>query len=202
MKIHAVIDTNIIVSAMLTANPLSPTRCILGKIRDNDVTPMINDDIIEEYTEVLSRSKFHFKQDDIDNMLDLVNTKGVRYTPTCLRQDFIDMNDVIFYETYLMRDGSYLVTGNLRHFPKEARIVSPNDMMDILRLSDINSDNLLNEPAHPYMSNRLQRAWEALERMQASAVANGISDMTMEEIDEEIRQYREQRTATKTRRFL
>ena len=49
---------------------------------------------------------------------------------------------------------------------------------------------------------KIQRAWEAIERMQASAVANGISDMTMEEIDEEIRQYREQRTATKTRRFL
>ena len=40
---------------------------------------------------------------------------------------------------------------------------------------------------------KIQRAWEAIERMQASAVANGISDMTMEEIDEEIRQYREER---------
>ena len=49
---------------------------------------------------------------------------------------------------------------------------------------------------------KIQRAWEAIERMQASAVANGISDMTMEEIDEEIRQFREERTATKTRRFL
>ena len=40
---------------------------------------------------------------------------------------------------------------------------------------------------------KIQRAWEAIERMQASAIANGISDMTMEEIDEEIRQYREER---------
>ena len=40
---------------------------------------------------------------------------------------------------------------------------------------------------------KIQRAWEAIERMQASAVANGISDMSMEEIDEEIRQYREER---------
>ena len=31
--------------------------------------------------------------------------------------------------------------------------------------------------------------------MRASALANGISDMTMEEIDEEIRQYREERRA-------
>ena len=40
---------------------------------------------------------------------------------------------------------------------------------------------------------KIQRAWEAIERMQASAVANGISEMSMEEIDEEIRQYREER---------
>ena len=40
---------------------------------------------------------------------------------------------------------------------------------------------------------KLQRAWEAVERMRASALANGIADMSMEEIDEEIRQYREER---------
>ena len=34
---------------------------------------------------------------------------------------------------------------------------------------------------------KLQRAWEAIERMRASAAANGISDMSMEEIDAEIR---------------
>lgn len=39
---------------------------------------------------------------------------------------------------------------------------------------------------------KLQRAWEAIERMRASALANGIADMPMEEIDEEIRKYREE----------
>ena len=39
---------------------------------------------------------------------------------------------------------------------------------------------------------KLQRAWEAIERMRASAVANGIADMSMEEIDEEIRLAREE----------
>ena len=37
---------------------------------------------------------------------------------------------------------------------------------------------------------KLQRAWEAMERMRASAVANGVADMPMEEIDEEIRDAR------------
>ena len=42
---------------------------------------------------------------------------------------------------------------------------------------------------------KIQRAWEAAERMRASALANGIADMSMEEIDEEIRQYREEKRA-------
>ena len=46
---------------------------------------------------------------------------------------------------------------------------------------------------------KLQRAWEAIERMRASASANGIADMSMEEIDEEIRLCREERRARKSK---
>ena len=46
---------------------------------------------------------------------------------------------------------------------------------------------------------KLQRAWEAIERMRASAIANGIADMSMEEIDEEIRLCREERRARKSK---
>ena len=46
---------------------------------------------------------------------------------------------------------------------------------------------------------KLQRAGEAIERMRASAIANGIADMSMEEIDEEIRLTREERRARKSK---
>ena len=46
---------------------------------------------------------------------------------------------------------------------------------------------------------KLQRAWEAIERMRASAIANGIADMSMEEIDKEIRLTREERKARKSK---
>ena len=39
----------------------------------------------------------------------------------------------------------------------------------------------------------LTRAHAAMERMRQSAVANGLSDMSMEEIDEEIRLFREEK---------
>ena len=47
---------------------------------------------------------------------------------------------------------------------------------------------------------KLQRAWEAIERMRASAAANGIADMSMEEINEEIRLCREERRARKSKK--
>ena len=196
MSIHAVIDTNVIVSSMLTSNPSSPTKHILGNVREGKIIPMVNDDILEEYKEVLSRPKFNFHQNDINDILDLYNVKGVKFIPECLRNDFVDLNDVIFYETYLLLDEAYLITGNLRHFPQEPRIVSPADMVQIISLTDNMSDGILSEPEYKYGSEKqakIQRAWEAAERMRASALANGIADMSMEEIDEEIRQYREEK---------
>ena len=49
---------------------------------------------------------------------------------------------------------------------------------------------------------QLQRAWDAVERMRASALANGLADMSMEEIDEEIRQYREERQARRIKEVM
>ena len=191
MIVHAVIDTNILVSALLTSNPSSPTKGVLDLVREENITPMINGEIIEEYAEVLSRSKFHFAKTDIEDTLNLFLVKGENYTPKCLREGFADPDDIIFYETYLMEDDAYLITGNLKHFPSEPRIVSPADILHIIRISENLTNTILSEPLAEYMSDinqkKLQRAWDAIERMRASAIANGIADLSMEEIDEEIR---------------
>ena len=199
MTIHAVIDTNVLVSALLTSNPGSPTQGVVDQIREGNVTPMINGEIIEEYAEVLSRSKFDFAKADIKDTLNLFLVKGENYTPECLRDGFADPDDTIFYETYLMKDDAYLITGNLKHFPSEPRILSPADIIHIIHLSDGISNKVLSEPKAVYISEinkkKLQRAWEAIKRLRASAIENGIADMSMEEIDEEIRRCREESKA-------
>lgn len=48
-KLYAVIDTNVIVSAMFTHNPESPTKLILDHILRGDVIPLYVDEIISEY---------------------------------------------------------------------------------------------------------------------------------------------------------
>ena len=65
VKFFAVLDTNVLVSAMFTGNPSSNPRQILDLVFEGIITPLFNKEIIEEYTEVLSRDKFPFKPDDV-----------------------------------------------------------------------------------------------------------------------------------------
>ena len=43
------------------------------------------------------------------------------------------MSFVIFYEVALSKEDAYLVTGNTKHFPKKPIVVTPAEMMKILR---------------------------------------------------------------------
>ena len=189
MIIHAVIDTNILVSGMLTSNETAPTRQILAHIQQGSIVPMTNIAIIEEYTDVLTRNKFSFDKEAVKNLLEMIGNRSRQYTPTVTHSDFSDIDDAIFYDTYIMRDDAYLITGNLKHFPKESRILSPSDMMQIINLQT-NQNNILSDIECPYMSERraliMARGKEALERIRANAILNGTADMSMEEINEEI----------------
>ncbi|MBQ7811868.1 MAG: putative toxin-antitoxin system toxin component, PIN family [Bacteroidales bacterium] len=196
MIINAVVDTNILVAGMLTSNETAPTRQIIENIQKGTIVPMTNVAIIEEYTDVLSRDKFSFDKEAVKNLLEMIGDRSKQYTPTVTHSDFADIDDAIFYDTYLMRDDAYLITGNLKHFPKESRILSPSDMMQIINLQT-DQNNILSDIEYPYMSERraaiMLRAQEALERIRANAILNGTADMSMEEINEEIEAVRRNR---------
>ena len=65
MQIYAVVDTNVIVSALIAKNPQSPPNLVLREMLDGKIIPLYHADIIEEYREVLSRTKFHLKEETI-----------------------------------------------------------------------------------------------------------------------------------------
>ena len=46
---------------------------------------------------------------------------------------FIDLKDVVFYEVALSHEGSSLVTGNIKHFPKSPIVVTPAEMLAIMK---------------------------------------------------------------------
>jgi hypothetical protein len=43
-----------------------------------------------------------------------------------------DPKDLVFYEVALSQEDSFLVTGNIKHFPKKPFIVTPTEMLAII----------------------------------------------------------------------
>ena len=134
MQIYAVVDTNVIVSALITKNPQSPPYLVLREVLDGKIIPLYHSDIIEEYREVLSRTKFHLKDETIRKVIDSIISNGIEVNPTPTGEILIDMDDLIFYEVAMEKrdDDAYLVTGNQKHYPVRDFIVTPSEMMDIL----------------------------------------------------------------------
>ena len=128
---YAVFDTNVLVSALMTRRADSPTVALLDYVLDRRIVLLYNDDILSEYDEVLHRSKFDFSDDRIQAVIDLVKT-GIHLDPTTSSEDFPDPDDRVFYEVALAKDGSYVVTGNLKHFPRTPIVVTPAEMMKML----------------------------------------------------------------------
>ena len=67
MKHYAVIDTNVLVSSMLTSNPDSTIAKIINYVRLGSIIPMFDDTILEEYQAVLSRDRFSFDKTESTN---------------------------------------------------------------------------------------------------------------------------------------
>lgn len=131
MVIYAVIDTNVLVSALLTKNPNSATVKVMESISNHRIIPIYSLDIIEEYIEVLHRKKFNFNKKDIKNMIRKITVNGIEVNPHSTGEILPDMNDLVFYEVVMEKrsDDAHLVTGNIKHFPVREYIVTPAEIM-------------------------------------------------------------------------
>lgn len=67
MTYYAVIDTNVLVSALLKEDSI-PGKIVNAAI-SGVITPLINFDIFMEYSDVLSRAKFNFDQNRVNTLL-------------------------------------------------------------------------------------------------------------------------------------
>ena len=130
MSIRVVVDTNVLVSAFLTKNPLSPTVRIYRSILAGEVIPLISDEIIDEYKDVLHRAKFKFNPDDVDSGIAYIELIGEYLFPVDSDEDFIDPEDKVFYCTALAGE-AYLVTGNIKHYPQSAIVITPSEFCEI-----------------------------------------------------------------------
>lgn len=150
MKIYAVIDTNVIVSALLSHYDDAATVQTIKRVISGDIVPIYNDDIINEYLTVLHRSKFNFSESLITETIKVIIDFGI--STERLESSIVlpDPKDLVFYEVALSVDDSFLVTGNIKHFPKKPFIVTPAELLRIMDELSSGNKRLLNEPPVPY----------------------------------------------------
>ncbi|MDE6651363.1 MAG: putative toxin-antitoxin system toxin component, PIN family [Paramuribaculum sp.] len=133
-RIYAVIDTNVLVSSLFSSGSASNPSQVINALIKGAITPLYNDEIIEEYREVLSRDKFKFKAEHIDALLSVFVEFGINTARSDAGDEvFPDNDDIVFYEVALTVDDAYLVTGNTKHFPVKTFVVTPAEMVEILQ---------------------------------------------------------------------
>lgn len=133
MKYYAVIDMNVLVSAMLKWNSIPGN--IMELAFDGLIIPILNNHIVNEYREVLARPKFHFMKEIIYDVLETIQRQGIYVDAAVIDIELPDPKDRVFYEVVMEKrntDNAYLITGNIKHFPVKPFIVTPREMMDII----------------------------------------------------------------------
>lgn len=134
MTIYAVIDTNVLVSALLSKHDNAATVQVLDKLFLKCFVPLLSNEILQEYAAVLRRKKFKFSESIVASLLEAIEIYGEFVTPTPLHLSLPNMKDLPFYEVVMEKhdDNAYLVTGNLKHFPHEPCVVSVHEFLELL----------------------------------------------------------------------
>lgn len=132
MIVYAVIDTNVLVSAMYTSNEKAATARLIRALGNGNFRTLYNDEIIKEYQEVLHRAKFDFDSELAGMLIETVISNGIPANRIASGEQFPDPDDAVFYEVALSKEGAFVVIGNLKHFPHKPIVVTPAEMLEIL----------------------------------------------------------------------
>ena len=133
---YVVIDTNVLVSALINRNENSPTVQILCFLANGNIVPVYSDEILKEYNEVLRRDKFKLPEIVIINLLKDIMDNGLKSTELAeVTETMPDPKDIVFYAVTLsaQEKDAFLVTGNGKHFPEKPFVVTPAELVEILK---------------------------------------------------------------------
>lgn len=116
-----VVDTNIIVSALLSAD--GAAFRVLSDVLDGKYAVIISREIFEEYEDVLRRDKFGFDEDVIQFLLGWFKENAVWIETVKSDIPMKDEKDRAFFDVAKCCKAR-LLTGNSRHYPVDELITS------------------------------------------------------------------------------
>ena len=127
--LRVVLDTNVLVSALWT--PAGNASTIIGLILSGKLVPCFDQQIINEYRAVLSRPRLAFPGNQVDELLEEITDRGLSVIVSPSSVAMSDESDRKFFNA-AQYCKAYLITGNIKHYPKEPMIISPAQFLEIL----------------------------------------------------------------------
>ena len=130
--LSAVIDTNVLVSGLITAHGYSAK--IINAFKEKQFNLFYCSEILIEYHDVLFRDRFGFDSRDVNNLLDVIALNGISVSIDASNISLADEDDRCFYDT-AKNSGAYLVTGNIKHYPDDSCVITPAEFVKLLDTS-------------------------------------------------------------------
>src|ERR1700733_6567478 len=132
--IRVVIDTNVVVSAALNEGSLP--AAILSLAIDKNILMFVSAPVLAEYEGVLNRPHLKLSDKRVKALLADIRSSSELVQPTrIVARIKTDESDNRFLECAQAAIAHYLVTGNIKHFPKtfeQTTIVTPKQFTDLV----------------------------------------------------------------------
>jgi len=127
-KNRVVLDTNVLFSALNSTTGNS--AIIFDMFLENKLELIYSDSILREYREILNRYSSRIDALKAEKALKAIEFLGVLCSPH--KREFVtpDIDDHIFYDA-AMFGYAHLITWNLKHYPKESFILSPDEFLKL-----------------------------------------------------------------------
>jgi putative PIN family toxin of toxin-antitoxin system len=134
--IRAVIDTNVLVSALLS--PTGNEALIVLAVHQGMIRPCFSEPILEEYATVLGRPRFAFPPEEIEALIAMFQGKGELHQSGASTFVSPDPADTKFLNCAEAAKSDFIITGNKRDFPDSpygpTRVVNAAELIDQITL--------------------------------------------------------------------
>jgi putative PIN family toxin of toxin-antitoxin system len=132
LNLRLVIDTNVVVSAALKPQGLQRVALVLAITKPARL--YVSEPILDEYSEVLARSLLHIRKGIRTQVLQMIRNRSFLVSPQRDLDVAFDPDDNLFLECADAARADYLITGNLKHFPRfwrSTKVVTCREFMEI-----------------------------------------------------------------------
>ena len=128
--IRIVLDTNVLVSAMLARH--GNEALVLRMARSGIFLVCVSPAILDEYELVLRRPAFRLPPSSLDRLFAYLGSEALFVSPEAAVKASPDEPDNRFLECAEAANAEFLVTGNKRHSPKEwkgTKVVNARELL-------------------------------------------------------------------------